>query len=472
MNDLYDQLRNWLDVLVEHEYRDVVRSFLSAEEQNRLPTPVQSVNRGDFLGFTQQLKRLEQLEIYLQKRFPGRFTNGMLQVVTLPQRLPFTNREDEIKFVTYTHAPAYFLLDAPAGYGKSELLKELKKRFSELNWRCAYTALEQNSTLSDLTGILANELDNHSRLAPDSQLPWGLRLGGALRRQWESSPMEGLVLLIDLEKMPSPLLYKDLLEQFIPDIQMSLCTLEYFSRRQNRLRVIIAGRHLAIIHNDVKTSLPFAILSLSPFNYDVIRSSVGSYLVDQDERSKDQLSAHLLYLSGGHPGCVSQIIEEYRYQGIPPDEFIKHFDKETWKDIVRRAVEEVSDGIPKGKIELYDIVDQLSLFRYVDSSILRQTMQKHKISNIKNEHDLGDELTGTYLFERKGRFLQDGITRRLLTIRAWRQSPDMFASRCRDARDVCAVRLRESNVQMPEIWMIEYLWLFLQQHAAMVQELK
>ena len=75
--------------------------------------------------------------------------------------------------------------------------------------------------------------------------------------------MEGLVLLIDLEKMPSPLLYKDLLEQFIPDIQMSLCTLEYFSRRQNRLRVIIAGRHLAIIHNDVKTSLPFAILSLS-----------------------------------------------------------------------------------------------------------------------------------------------------------------------------------------------------------------
>ena len=29
MNDLYDQLRDWLDVLVEHEYRDVVRSFLA-----------------------------------------------------------------------------------------------------------------------------------------------------------------------------------------------------------------------------------------------------------------------------------------------------------------------------------------------------------------------------------------------------------------------------------------------------------
>ncbi len=471
MNDLYDQLRDDLDRLVDTEYRDVVRSFLSPEEQTRLLAPVESLNRGDFLGFVKQLKRLDKLEAYFQVRFPDRINRPIPRTAALiPQRLPFTNREDEIKFITYTLAPAYFLVDAPAGYGKSELLKELKRRFTELKWRCAYASVEQANDLSGLVGILANELDIASQLVPDPQLPWGLRLGGTLKRQWGTSPAEGLVLLIDLEKKSPLPIIRELLEQFIPDLQKSLRTLDFFSHHQNRLRVIIAGRHLAVIQNEVKTSLGFAILRLSPFDYDVIRTSVKNCLVDQDDSSVDQLSAHLLYLTGGHPGCMAQVIEKYGQKGIPPDDFIKHFDGEIWKDIVRKVIEEVSDGIPRREMGLHEIIHGLSVFRFVDPAILRRMIQNHNVSKVKNEYDLADELTATYLFERKGRFLRDDITRRLLTIQAWRQSPDVFSKRCNEAQDICVARLREPNIQMPEIWMIEYLFLFLQRHVSIVHD--
>ncbi|HEY7414285.1 MAG TPA: trypsin-like peptidase domain-containing protein, partial [Ktedonobacteraceae bacterium] len=59
-----------------------------------------------------------------------------------PAYVPFTNRQDEIKLITSSLAPAYYLLDAPAGYGKSKLLQELQKRLYEQKWFSVYLVLD------------------------------------------------------------------------------------------------------------------------------------------------------------------------------------------------------------------------------------------------------------------------------------------------------------------------------------------
>jgi hypothetical protein len=69
----FDKLRDWSDKLVDAEFRDMIRSLLSPTEQANLPRPVESIDRGAFLGQMQIYQRLNQAEQYLCKRYPDRF---------------------------------------------------------------------------------------------------------------------------------------------------------------------------------------------------------------------------------------------------------------------------------------------------------------------------------------------------------------------------------------------------------------
>ncbi|MGB0384098.1 MAG: hypothetical protein ACPGWR_04660 [Ardenticatenaceae bacterium] len=69
MDNLYDKLRNWLDPLVDAEFRDLMRTLLKPAEQTRLPQPIQLIDRGDFLGFMQRTRRLDEVEKYLIAKY-------------------------------------------------------------------------------------------------------------------------------------------------------------------------------------------------------------------------------------------------------------------------------------------------------------------------------------------------------------------------------------------------------------------
>lgn len=388
----------------------------------------------------------------------------------LPQRVPFTNQENEMKQVLPPFAPAYYLLDAPAGYGKTEFLKELEQRFKERGWQCAYVSINQNDTLAELVTALADKLSVTSLLNRNTRLSWELRLGGALRRRWsqlarQGAAKEGLVLLIDLNKRPSLPLVKKILQKLLPAIQKSLRALEFFANRHNRLRIIIAGRYLAA-RLPSRSLSGIKILPLSPFSYEVIQNSAGEYLANGNQKSSAirQFSAHLFYLTGGHPGCMARVFSMYMEMGVPPDSFLELFGKTIWQDTVRKVVDDIDHGISQSTNEFQRALNRLSVFRYLDYDILKELLADEGISN-KNAYDLADELTATYLFDWKGRFLRDDITRRLLACRQRHEMADIFPSRCQQARKICAERLQQANVQHPEMWVIEYLFQSLQQHT-------
>lgn len=69
----FDKLRDWLDGLVEAEFRDMMNSLLTPQEITRLPRPLDVIDRGAFLGQMKIYNRLNEVEKYLIQKYPERF---------------------------------------------------------------------------------------------------------------------------------------------------------------------------------------------------------------------------------------------------------------------------------------------------------------------------------------------------------------------------------------------------------------
>lgn len=390
-----------------------------------------------------------------------------------PPHVPFTNREDELKQILSSFAPPYHLIDAPAGYGKTALLRELERRFEEQEWTCAYVSVQELRSIPDIAQALATELG--VELGPDTDARLlGLNLGKQILQQREedlastgSDYSRGVVLLIDVDKRPWTSLFPTvdaLFTDLIPGVEYNLHRSEFFRKAHNPFRVIFAGRYLAGKTPET-TSLSLTIRKLTPFDYEVIRDTAQAYLSDQ--RGISQLAAHLMYFTGGHPGCMARVLELYEDRRYPPDEFFRYSAEEILDGILCLEANAVRNDIPR---RLRRIFDGLSIFRYLDYSVLRQLLEEAVYPGHESEFDLADELTGTYLMDWKGRFLRDDITRRLLAFRLLRDIDSQpFAEHCRRAQAICASRLQEPNAQAPDRWAIEYLFQSLQQHTEDIQ---
>ena len=69
----FDKLRDWLDGLVEAEFRDMMNSLLTPQEITRLPRPLDLIERGAFLGQMKIYNRLNEVEKHLIQKYPERF---------------------------------------------------------------------------------------------------------------------------------------------------------------------------------------------------------------------------------------------------------------------------------------------------------------------------------------------------------------------------------------------------------------
>lgn len=374
----------------------------------------------------------------------------------------FVDREFELQFIQSGLSPAYFILDAPAGFGKTALLQQLKSNFYQQNWLSAYTAVDSNSTLSDLVKALADELNITSLLAQKGDLrPWGMRFGTALQNHWEMLDKNGLVLLIDLDERTPPHVFKELIEDFIPDVYACMRVLRFFERKQNRFRIILAGRSLAPPPK-TDVSIPLAIVSLRPFKFHVVQDMARSWLPQLADETIQQLVAHLFYMTGGHPGSLVQTLRLFQQRGGVPDFFLSHYDEEIWKNIIRPVVEEIRIDIGERSTTLAE----LSVLRHHNYKVLEELLdfKKFRATHL-NAIYLADDLTTNYLLNRNGRFLRDDMTRRLFAIQQRRDAPDYFSQQCQKAQLICAQELKKKSVRAPEIWMVEYLFQYLQQHV-------
>lgn len=387
-------------------------------------------------------------------------------------RLPFVNREEELKHILSNYGPPYHLIDAPAGYGKTALLEELQYQFEQQQWLCAYISVQQHRTLPRITNVLARKLEvslngKHGRL--------GQKLGEALVQQRgeefhsQEEGKKGVVVLIDIDKKPWDSLQtaiNALFANFIPDLQQALHRLEFFQNGHNLFRVVFAGRYLSA-KTPLRTGFRLTPLRLAAFNYDVVRETVKAYLPHQ--REIGQLTAHLMHYTAGHPGGIARVLRLYEEKGEESaDVFFNSFADEIRESLIWPQSDAIRNDINPS---LRRVFDDLSVFRYLDYHILQQLLDEMPSSTeYADAFDLADILTEHYLMSWEGRFLRDGITRRLVVLRFLREiGTKAFAWHCERAQRFCADRLKNHSIQLPERWTVELWFQFLQQRTEDIQ---
>jgi hypothetical protein len=393
-----------------------------------------------------------------------------------PAYVPFTNREDEIKFITSSLAPAYFLLDAPAGYGKSMLLQRLQEWFSERSWCSIYLVLD-SPNLDKLVEAVAKKLSIQSLLAsPEDDQDAAFRLGATLQAYWNQPP-EGFILLLDLNAgLNNVELLEQLVKEFIPNLADSLKRISLFSSGNNRFRVVMAGRYLALSYNDRMSMEPRSVKisphHLTPFKYDVIHDSSLRYLKQHNDEHVRQIAYHILFFTGGHPRCMARMLHLYQTKGMPPERFVERYSDIIWDEIVKPVVDSITAEFPTA-FGVHKFIRN-NVLRYMEYTTVEKLIDVLEISEAPDAdaYFFSDKLRATTFYTLNNRLLHDDIIRRLmcLGLRNDDDKGERFVQLCRSAQAICKEHILNMSAQNPEMWAIECLFQTLQQHALNIQQ--
>ena len=375
----------------------------------------------------------------------------------------FVNRQEEVDNILSSLHPPYCIIDAPAGYGKTELMRELRRRFTERGWVASLVSLETaTSSHVEVVRALARGLSLRAQI--DSAQPW-ISLIAALRTErLEEILQVGIVLLIDF-KNPNETLVRELINEHIPRMHNSLRTLSSFDGGNRPFRVIVAGRHLAPIATTCQ-ALKLGSYCLTPFSYHTVCSSTALHLKGTKQSVVRSVAAHLMHYTGGHPGCVAQVLSLYSRTGYLPDEFFTIYHDLIWDHIVKPEVEEVCSSLSE---QLRQQLLALSTYRYLDPALLRKLAQKGILTSA-DPLDTADELTKAFLLDWEEHLLSDGVTRRLLDIYLRYQGTNDYLNLTKQAQLLYEEYLKEPYVQSPWRWAIEVLYQRLRQGVFCIQE--
>jgi hypothetical protein len=449
----------------------------------RLTTDIESLSTQ--IGWTLNNVQKDQLERQLENKFKeiekAESELSQLNQETLeqidPDKIPFTNRDAAISDITANNSPTYRLITAPKGYGKTEFLKQIQKRFQELQWCCAYASMSGDQNIEDLEKELANSLN--LKIEEGNELPWGERLGLLLHRnwaRWQSQGQKGIVLLIDLDgNAPQKQRLSEIFVQLKElgwRIENCLKELQFFKDNSKSLRVVIAARCLTDLPPD--RILPKLILS--PFNWEVIQDTATKYLkpIEMTSESLALLAGHLLYLTGGHPGGIAEALKVYRSGGYTVNLFLKTYGSKLWEKTLKHCRDQIKESLTKENNHLYESIEKLSIFPILNGNwILKEAVRRFQLPFSDDSFKLNAELTKTSIFTRDKTIIKDGMTRRLLVIGLLRESsPDSFQKLCSEAAQICWEYVHElkskNDSAVAGTWSMQYFFQSLQQHAGFI----
>lgn len=392
--------------------------------------------------------------------------------------IPFINREQELKNIMAsaeagTISAKYFIVDAPAGYGKSVFLEELSRRFknkkngSDRNaWDCALVRVSPNMEPFQLYEDLARSLGIEVKsLTSDSP---GYQVSSSWIQKFNHTEFEGLVLLFDFDNEPNEKLINTLVNEFIPKFQKNLSTnLVQYERGNLVFRVVIAGRDLN--KDNVVGSIysPYTPIYLSAFNHQNINETIFAFWPNLPDQSRSEIAAHILFFTGGHPGAMGEILIRLKSQVVPIDEIGKVFEEIYWDAVVKKYANEVETVYHHYALQnehLSPVMENIPFFRYLNDKLLRVFISEHNMEEeLENEDTLdpilvGDLIQGIKLYSKDdANFFVDAITRRLMIIWLRQNRKNQFKKYAQKAQHICEKLMRE-DLRHPTRWFLEYIF--------------
>lgn len=273
----------------------------------------------------------------------------------------YHNQVEAINKVTARRGTS-FVLDAPAGYGKTAFLQEIDLRFSD--WRPIHISLKNVTAREEIVRLLAQEL-----WPEDSQRPSSTRLDSLNDLLFSlTSCNAGLTIQFDdIDKIHD----QDLVGWISTDLCMRLkerletvCNGEY--------RIFLAGRS---VRKRLSGYGNHQRIEIKPFNRNSIQELLNKTTnrVMKEKLSKERdyelwLVNHFIRLSGGHPGAAIKLLNEIDHEAWKPSpEATEDVDKPVFKKHVEVALKDILGELNQ---EYDDLVRQLSIYRLADFSTI------------------------------------------------------------------------------------------------------
>lgn len=298
--------------------------------------------------------------------------------------LAFQNQQDAINFIKNQPQVGNIIINAPAGYGKTYLLKQISLIFLEKNWYVHTVSFNSNSkdgisqkeTISLILKSVKLRNENNPFIA-------GRYFADRLREisnEYQPKGCVGACFIIDnaeamYNNISGDRVYRDLRE-FFQGIIDARSEFEDFS-----IKIIVSGRYIVNERTLIFTGKP-ASIDLKVFDLPIVQEAVNSFFSQRRmSRRSDwntKIAAHILYITGGHPLMIRDILikEGKLIRTIRAGEWLKKYHHHLFTSIIDPIIEEIKADFPD--MNLWDDLLQLCVFREFDKSIIRDLFPEAK----------------------------------------------------------------------------------------------
>ncbi len=370
----------------------------------------------------------------------------------MESKVKFVNRVYELDQICKPGGPKFILVDAPAGYGKSFLLREVKRDYEERGkWGVIMVDLKGHPNMSSqqvgvaragIVNEIAQQVENPKRVTPDMNGPSVEFALTNLLQPWCSESNLKLLLLFDgIEVLADDT--ADWLRGMLDGLNTAMKTVNL------DMRVVLAGRYVKDWRK--RTSFRLRLLPLTPFDAEVIRPLICDALergkLKAALRNQDFISNLITYthwLSGGHPKAICDIANELGNLGaIPPAlnffffnyKFDGNGNPGTLFDLY---VEPVIDSI-LGHLSIRSALQTISVFRKFNADILDILIHDGEIAGFKSGWSLLKEMLKTSFVEPPNLanpMYSDGVVRKMLDIQMRIRSPGKYKRLHKRAQEI------------------------------------
>ncbi|MFZ6028994.1 MAG: effector-associated domain EAD1-containing protein [Chloroflexota bacterium] len=401
------------------------------------------------------------------------------------QVIGFVNRKKELEtiFLIPGQISRYWVIDAPAGYGKSQLLAEVEKRYQQNNWLTVKIAFPRKMDripkeqpellLIDLVAkpILRQLHDGRDEIAVDAtQAPEeiGMEISTAVlmaAQKAEAPHLRGVAIIVDnFENCPDVevLGFVELISGIFTGLSNNN---DFFKSRH--LRVFVSGRYARNKIKNARDQIMMADISLAPFTFEVIADTIQEFAISKGIsgglNQATDIAAYLMYITGGHPGFTAEILNqlalEHFTRGVRPlvrncHHYQANFTQRFYNQLIQES--------PKLKEhQLIDILVSLSPFRKYDRWFFLKELKERKfLPGDLDEEEIEKSLLSTYLVDRQSGFLHDGIYRYLLGVWLRIQQPVLYADLCNAGIEIYRKQINSGgDIRRIEKWAIEFIYL-------------
>jgi hypothetical protein len=377
--------------------------------------------------------------------------------------LQFVNQIEALNAVLNQPQANNFVIDAPAGYGKTRLLRELAIRLAQASWYIRTVSFSDSHikpmSQNDAVSFIAQHFNvKHVGSAEDTgrRVAQILRQLNANKNISKDSQMGSVLILDAIEQISTGthLRSYDELKSFLHGLREGSSVFQNYT-----LRIILAGRYIG---QYISISGDSIVINLKPFDINVIRQAISTFFESQQSEMSfercGELAQHILYITGGHPEMVKKLLMDESI-GIVQHQTI---DLRKWRtdyldDIRQKIVEPVIENI-RGDLpgKLWAAIEVLCVYRRIYRYIIKQLLAQ-EISGYTTHFELIDDLKKARLIKHTGSSFEDGILRPAMV--RWLQfsAPERFTRYCRIAHDILIAQLQNPAEGMTRAYVLKEL---------------